>query len=70
METLVICRLVVPPPAETVTVCGALVVPTIWLPNVRLVGEAEGGTTNPVPLRLVLADEADEPKSSLREPVR
>jgi len=70
METLVICRLVVPPPPKTSMVCAALVVPITWLANVKLEGETDGGTTSPVPLRLVLIEEADEPKSILSEPVR
>ena len=40
------------------------------MPNAKLVGEADGGITSPVPLRLVLRAEADKPKSMLTEPVR
>ena len=39
-EIPVICKGAVPL-LERVTVCGALVVPTLWLPKVRLVGESE-----------------------------
>jgi hypothetical protein len=39
-EMLVICKGAVPL-LERVTVCGALTLPTLWLPKVRLVGESE-----------------------------
>ena len=39
------------PVLDNVTVCAALVVPTVWLPNVREVGVAEATGPVPVPLR-------------------
>jgi len=38
IDTPVICKGAVPL-LESVTVCGELVVPTVWLPKVKLVGE-------------------------------
>ena len=37
-----------------VTLCATLVVPTFWLPNVRLVGETLVPAAAPVPVRLTV----------------
>jgi hypothetical protein len=54
----------------SVTVCAALVVPTFWLANVRLVGARLAAGAVPLPLRLAVCGLPAASSVTLSEPLR
>jgi hypothetical protein len=45
---------VAPPPLVNVTVCGALMIPMLWLPKLKLVGKTLTPEAMPVPVRFTV----------------
>lgn len=54
LAAMLVTLRVAPPVLESVTACAALVVPTVWLVNVRVEGETPATGTLPLPLRLTV----------------